>query len=344
MGEKYPMAVATAPGRVVLEERRLPELGPGQVLIAVKACALCGSDLHIFKGKHPAAPLPVAVGHELAGEVAAVGKRVSRVQIGDRVAVEPVVVCDSCDFCLRGDYHLCQTISFQYRQGQGGLTTWFVADERWVHRLPPGLPFEQGALIEPLAVAVHAVGRSGLQLGQRAAIFGDGPIGLLLQLVARQVSQGDVYMVGIQEHRLRRAREWGAAAVIDNLQEDALQRLDDLTAGLGVDVAFEAVGLEQTLVQTLRSLAKGGTGVVVGIFEQPEASLPGNLFIQRELALVGSQGYRRDFQRAIKLVESRSVALGPLISHIFPLDEVQDAFECLLDPANQAVKVVVQTG
>jgi 2-desacetyl-2-hydroxyethyl bacteriochlorophyllide A dehydrogenase len=343
MAQKYPMAVVTAPGQVALEERSLPGLGSQQVLIDVKACALCGSDLHIFKGKHPAAPLPVAVGHEIAGEVAAVGAQVMRLRVGDRVAVEPVVVCGACHFCLRGDYHLCQNISFQYRQGQGGLTTHFIAEERWVHRLPPGLPFEQGALIEPLAVAVHAVGRSGLRLGDRTAVFGDGPIGLLLQLVAGRVSQGEVYVIGIQEHRLARARDWGAAAVIDNLREEALERLDELTGGLGVQVAFEAVGLQTTLVQTLRSLSKGGTGVLVGIFEEPEVSLPANLFIQKEIALIGSQGYRWDFQRAIKLVKSGALPLEEMITHVFPLGSVQEAFECLLDPGNRAVKVVVKT-
>ena len=156
----------------------LPSLGPTDVLIQVKAVTICGSDLHIFKGKHPAVQLPIPVGHEIAGQIVEIGGAVTGVAVGDRVAVEPVLVCDACLFCARGDYHLCSNISFQYRRGQGGFTPWFIADQRWVHRLPDHASWLDGALLEPLAVCVHAVRRANVAFGDQAAIFGDGAIGL----------------------------------------------------------------------------------------------------------------------------------------------------------------------
>ena len=165
----YPMGIISAPGKVEFQQRNLPELGSNEVLIKVRAAAICGSDLHIFKGNHPFAALPVAVGHEIAGQVLETGQEVKEVKEGDRVAVEPIIVDGDCDFCRRGDYHLCENISFQYRQGQGGFTQFFIADEKWLHKLPKFLPYEQGALLEPLSVAVHAVKKAQLKIADRKA-------------------------------------------------------------------------------------------------------------------------------------------------------------------------------
>ena len=345
MVETRPMAIVTGPGTVELQERTLPTLGPHDVRIRVKAVTICGSDLHIFKGRHPAAPLPVPVGHEIAGEVSAVGDEVTRVRPGDRVAVEPVIACGTCHFCRRGTYHLCTSISFQYRVGQGGLTPAFVAPERWVHPLPPTLSFAAGALIEPLAVAVHAVGKAQVGLGQRSAIFGDGAIGQLLLMVARAAGSSETYLAGVNDFRLEKALELGATAVFDNRkadrQADTVSQIVARTGGLGVDRAFEAVGIAQTLQQSLQVLQKGGTAVLVGLFEDPEVTLPANIFVQKEIALVGSQGYCWDFQRALELVAAGQIDLEALITHHFSLSEVQEAFDLLLAPKSQALKVVI---
>jgi len=340
--ENYPMAKITAPGKVEFVDRRLPELGVKDVLIRVKACAICGGDLHIFRGKHPSAPLPVAIGHEVSGQVIKTGAGVTRIQGGDRVAVEPVITCGACHFCLRGQYHLCANISFQYRVGQGGFAPYFVVDENWAHILPEHRSYEQGALLEPLSVAVHAVRRAGLELGMTGAIFGDGAIGLLTLLVAKYSGGGKTFVTGIQEHRLRKAKQLGAQVVINNLEQDAVACILDGTTGMGVDRSFEAVGIETTLVQSLKVLKKGGTAVLLGIFEDPEVRLPANLFIQKEITLSGSQGYNWDFQRALKLAADKSFPLGELITHTLPLERLQDSFDLLLDEKNEAIKVVIQ--
>lgn len=341
MPKTYPMAFITAPGKVEFRKRTLPDLAPHDVLIQVRASAICGSDLHLFKGRHPFAPLPVAAGHEIAGQVLKVGPQVTLVEPGERVAVEPVIVCGECHFCRIGEYHRCLNISFQYRQGQGGFTPYFIANEQWVHKLPASLSYSEGALLEPLSVAVHAVGRAGFQPGASSAIFGDGAIGLFILLVTRHTGGGETLVAGIQPHRLELAQQLGASAVINSLEEDPLPHILQATSGMGVDRAYEAVGIETTLTQALESLRKGGIAVLVGIFEQPLVSIPANLFVQKEIRLAGSQGYCWDFQRAIRLVEQQNLRYDKMITHTLPLESLQEGFELLQDPANRAVKVVL---
>ncbi|MGD8753570.1 MAG: alcohol dehydrogenase catalytic domain-containing protein, partial [Anaerolineales bacterium] len=313
MSSTRPMAFVTKAGAIDFRERPIPELGAHDVRISVQAVTLCGSDLHIFKGKHPAAPLPVPVGHEIAGRVERIGAEVSQVQPGDRVAVEPVIACGECRFCQRGQYHLCLAISFQYRQGQGGLTPTFIAPERWVHPLPNGISYAEGALLEPLSVAVHAVEKAALGLGDSVAIFGDGAIGLLLLQVAKATGAGSIFLVGINPHRLELASRLGADVTLNNLENDPIAVILERTGRLGVARSFEAVGLEETLIQSLEALQKGGQAVLLGLFEQPTTRLPANIFVQKEITLTGSQGYNWDFQTAIKLVEQDRVDLKSLI-------------------------------
>ena len=341
MKNAFPMAIVTAPGKIEFEDRTLPDLGDHDVLLKVRATTICGGDLHIFKGKHPAAPLPVAIGHEVAGKVIEVGADVSQVQVGDRVAVEPVIACGACHFCRRGAYHLCTQISFQYRAGQGGFTPYFVAHENWVHRLPPHLSYSEGALLEPLSVALHAVTKAGPRFGQSSAIFGAGAIGLLILLLTRSAGGGQTFVIDIQEFRLCKARELGASAVFNNLDGDAVIEILDCTGQRGVDISFEAVGLEVTLLQCLRALRKGGTAVLVGLFEDPTFTLPANIFVQKEITLTGSQGYNWDFQAAIQLLEQGRLDLAPLVTHEFPLADIQQAFDLLMDPQAEAIKVAI---
>jgi 2-desacetyl-2-hydroxyethyl bacteriochlorophyllide A dehydrogenase len=337
MVKTYPMAFVTAPGKIEFREHRLPKLLPQDVLIRVKATAICGSDLHIFKGRHPSVALPVAIGHELSGEVLSTGGKVSRVKEGDRVVIEPVIVCGRCHFCRRGQYSLCRDISFQYRKGQGGFAPYFVAEETWVHLLPPNISFEEGALVEPLSVAIHAVTKANLQMGQSVAIFGAGAIGLLVLILSRLSGAGEVFVMDVQKHRLSKAKELGASEVFDNAQGDVVEKILERTNQLGVDRSFEAVGLQGTLVQSLQVLKKGGSSVLVGIFE-----IPANIFIQREISLNGSQGYCWDFQRALKMLEGKKIKLRKIISHVFFIDSLQEAFELLTAPRSKAIKIVIQ--
>ena len=342
MEEKYPMAIVTAPGKIEVQEKKLPEMGDLDVKIAIKATSICGSDLHIFKGLHPAAPLPMAVGHEISGEVVDVGKRVTNLNIGDGVAVEPVINCDICHYCVRGLYHLCTDISFQYRVGQGGITPYIVVPEKYAHKIPEGLSFEEGALIEPLSVALHAVKKANLQIGQRVAIFGAGAVGLIIHLLCKQ-SGVSTFLVDVNKFRLNKAKDLGATGIFNNIEGKTVEKIINLTEGLGVDVSFEAVGLEVTLVQALQVLKKGGLAILLGLFEQEKLNLPANIFVQKEIGLQGTQGYNWDFQDGIKLLEQGNFILKSLITHEFSFNDAQEAFDLLNDPKNEAIKIVLKS-
>jgi len=341
MNRTRPMAFVTQPGKIEIRERPIPTLGEFDVLIKVRASTICGSDLHIFKGKHPFVSLPIPVGHEVAGEVAEVGRSVTKVRPGDKVSVEPVLICGHCHYCQQGNYQLCANFSFQYRQGQGGLTTDFIAPERWVHVLPENLPYKLGALIEPLAVAVHAVGLANLKIGDNVAIFGAGAIGLFILQVLRGAGAGKVFISDIRDFRLDLALELGATEVINVKKTDVVKQILQQTEGMGVKKAFEAVGLESTLIQSLQSIQKGGQVILVGLFEAESICIPANLFVQKEISLTGSQGYHWDFQRAIELVRVGNLELEKMITHQFTLDQIQNAFETLVDEGQNAVKVVI---
>ena len=340
MNTTYPMAMVTSPGKVEFRERSLPEMGPKDVLVQVKAAAICGSDLHIFKGLHPSATPPVSIGHEAAGQIIATGKEVTRHRNGNRVTIEPILTCGECEYCRRGDYHLCTNVSFQYRKGQGAFAPYFVASEDRVFELPEDLSYAEGALIEPLAVALHAVKKSGLRVGQACAVFGAGAIGQLTTMLATRLTGGPVFVSDVNPFRLRKAAGTGAR-VINSLEANPVEVIFEETRQMGVDRSFEAVGLEVTLLQALKALRKGGTATLIGIFEKPEVALPINMFVQREISLTASQGYCWDFQDSIVLLRNKALDLGSLITHRLELGDLQKGFEILLDPKSNSMKVVV---
>ena len=341
MSQTYPMAVVKTPGKVEFENRSVPEPIAGQVLIKTKAVSICGSDVHTFNGKHPFAPLPAALGHELSGKIIRIGDHVNRLKSGDRVVLEPVISCGHCDFCQKGDYNLCVDISFHHRQGQGAFIPYFVAEENRVFKLPDNTTFEEGALVEPLAVAVHAVKKAGIILGDRVAVFGAGAIGLMILVLARLQGAVAVYAVDVQSSRLEKAGDFGAAGVFNNAGGTAVEEIVHCTEGLGVDVSFEAVGCQATLVQALQVLKKGGHAVVAGLNSQPDAIIPSNIFVQKEISLSGTQGYCRDFQTALSLLENGDVDLSRFVTHTLPFDSLQEGFDLLTQPDNDALKVVI---
>ncbi|QRN83755.1 alcohol dehydrogenase catalytic domain-containing protein [Chloroflexota bacterium] len=340
--QTYPMAIITEPGKVAFEDHPMNNLLPDEVRIKVKYAAICGSDLHLYKGLHPSVSLPSAVGHELSGVVIEKGSEVTNLQVGDRVTVEPVIACGKCHFCLRGQYHLCQDVSFHYRRGQGAFGEYFIAPARYVFRLPDSVSLETGALVEPLSVALHAVNKCEMHLGQSTAVFGAGAIGLLVVMLASRRTQGQTFSIDINQFRLDKALEIGATMAINNLEENSVETILNQTERLGVDFSFEAAGFAQTLEQTLQSVRKGGLSTLIGIFEDPFPKVPINLFIQKEITLSGSQGYNWDFQDALTILDQNKLSLETLVTHRFPLEKVQDAFSLLTQRGNQAIKVLIE--
>ena len=329
-----------APMKVDFLHRTLHDPAPGEVLIRIRASAICGSDLHIFKGRHPSAPLPVTIGHEMAGDVAAVGEGVTRVAVGDRVTVEPCVVCGQCDACRHGDYGYCEHITFTYRNGDGAMADYILIKEPYVYRLPDFLTYETGSLIEPLSVATHAVRRADVRLGETVLVIGAGAIGMLIAAVCRRSGAGEVIIADHSDQRLAVAKELGATITVNSCREDLEQAVARMTGGKGVDKSFECVGLEATFLQAMMTLRRSGTATIVGIFEHPDIRIPASRFVTHEIKVQGAQGYCWDFPIALKL--ARDIDLNRLVTHTFPLNDLQKALETCLDRTAGSIKVILK--
>jgi len=330
------------PGKVDFISREVPQPGPGQVLIKIVSSSVCGSDLHIFKGKHPSAALPVTIGHEFAGDVIAIGGGVHAFSVGDRVTVEPVIVCGKCEQCRHGNYGYCENISFTYRNGDGAMADYITVLEPYVYKLPDYLSYDAGALIEPFAVATHAVRRADIRLGEKVLVIGSGAIGILIAALCRRDGASEVAVVDFSPVRLKKALEMGATTAI-NPREDGVtveEAVQKLTGGAGMDKTFECVGMEETFIQAMMTLKKNGLATIVGIFEEQMIKIPVTRFITHEIRVQGSQGYCWDFPVALEM--SKEIKLEKLITHKFKLDELQQALETCLDRQSGAIKAIVK--
>lgn len=327
------------PGKVDFLLRTVEEPKANQVVIKIVSSAICGSDLHIFKGKHPSAPLPVTIGHEFAGEVVAVGSKVSKVKIGDRVTVEPVIICGKCHACRTGNYGYCENISFTYRVGDGAMADYITVEEPYVYKLPEHLSYSAGALIEPLAVAVHAVRRADIKLGEKVLVIGAGAIGILVAALCRRRGAAEVAIADFSQKRLNIALELGATMAINPSKQNVYDVVSKITDGVGMDKTFECVGLEATFNQAMMALRKNGLATIVGIFENPNITIPATRFITHEIRVQGSQGYCWDFPIALEM--SKEIDLEKLITHTFKLEDLQQALETCLDRDSGALKVII---
>lgn len=334
--------IVESPGKIGYKAVTLAEPGPREVLIETRVCGICGSDLHIFKGRHPAAPLPAGVGHEFSGVVRRVGSAVTRVRPGQRVCVNPLLSCGRCPACRRGTPQRCERMTFIHRAGGSGFAEFVLRDEDWVYPLPASLSFEEGTMIETLSVALHAVNQAPLAAGSRVAVFGVGPVGLLVLQVARITGAGQAFVVDLQDHRLEMARRLGADVAINGRRDDPVAAIREATEGLGVDAAFECVGHDEPLRNALAALRRGGTCVAVGIYEEPRVTLDMMQIVGRELRLVGMVGYAYEFEEALRLAASRRVDLKPLISRVVSPGKLQEAFDLLVSPDGREFKVLVK--
>ena len=337
----YRMAFIPEPGKIEYRDIPIREPAAKEVVVKVKAVAICGSDLHLFKGKHPSATLPAAVGHELSGEVVSCGSGVTRFKEGDRVTVEPVIACGVCHFCSRGQYNLCERISFQYRQGQGAFADYFYAPEYRVYKLPDNVSFQEGALVEPCSVALHAVKTSDIKIGQTSAVIGAGAIGILVSKIVGNLTGVKPFVTDLNAFRGKRAIEMGSFDTSEWARDEFTDRVISLTDNLGVHAVFEAVGVEATLNQAMQIVRKGGKIMLLGIFEDPTPKIAANLFVQKEISITGSQGYAWDFQDAIDMISSGLVEVQMLITSQLPFSKLQYGFDSLMLPGNEQIKVVI---
>lgn len=336
-----------------VEQVAEPTVGPGQVGVRVEWCGICGTDLHEFLegpifapaagSPHPLTgeSVPVTLGHEFAGVVDEVGDGVTHVAVGDRVVVEPYLTCGTCPPCRAGRYNVCQTLGFiGLSGGGGGFSERVVAAGPRVFGLGD-LSTEIGALVEPLAVAYHAVRLSKAGPGSTAAVFGSGPIGLVTTAALRAAGVEQVIVVEPAAARKAMAPGAGATTVVDPTGSDVLEAVRDLTGGAGVDVAFECAGIDGVLANAIRTAKAGGLVVNVAIWGHP-ATVAMNDLVFNEVAVLGSLAYCDDHEATIRLLQDGKVDAEQFITgRIGVEDIVEGGFRELVENKDENVKILV---
>jgi L-iditol 2-dehydrogenase len=337
---KMKQAIMTAPGQIEIHETHAPAPGPGEVLLRIQRIGICGSDVHVYHGKHPYTSYPVVQGHEFSAVLEATGEGVTGLTPGAKVTSMPQIVCGECAPCRRGDYHICDKLKVQGFQAPGCAQELWVTSAETIVPLPDTFSFEQGALVEPVSVAVHAVSRAGKLAGRRVAVLGAGPIGNLAAQVAR-CEGAKVLITDLSAYRLEIAQECGLRAT-SNAREETLGQASERVFGKdGFDVAFECVGVEPTITAAVATIQKGGTLVIVGVFgEKPRVDM--GLVQDRELNMHGTLMYKsRDYQRAVELIASGGIISEPLMSKHFTMDDYIEAYRFIDQQGDKTMKVFI---
>ena len=333
-------ATMTHPGKIEIHEVPAPVPGPGEVLLRIQRIGVCGSDIHVYHGKHPLTSYPVVQGHEFSAVLEAVGPGVSGLTPGMKVTSMPQIVCGECAPCRRGDYHICDKLKVQGFQAPGCAQELWVTSADMIVPLPEAFTFEQGALVEPASVAVHAVARAGKLAGRRAVVLGAGTIGNLVAQTAR-AEGAQVLITDLSDYRLGVARQCGLAATSNAKEEDLAQAAQRVFGKAGFDVAFECVGVEPTITAAVANIQKGGTLIVVGVFgDKPRLDLA--TVQDRELNLRGTLMYQRpDYQRAVELIASGGIITEPLVSKHFSMNDYIEAYRFIEKFGDKSMKVVI---
>ena len=332
-----------------LEIADLPEpaTGPGDVQIRVAACGICGSDVHGYDGSSGRRIPPIVMGHEAAGRIAALGENVTELAKGDRVTFDSTVYCGACPPCLRGNINLCDNRQVlgvscgDYRRA-GAFAEYVVVPARIVHRLPDQLSYTEAAMLEAVAVALHAVAVTQVPADSTALVIGAGMIGLLILQALRTTGRSRVFVADLDESRLKMATELGATAVLSS-KTDLVAQVMKLTDGAGVDVVLEAVGRNETVSAAIDCVRKGGTVTLVGNIS-PEVTLPLQKVVSRQIRLQGSCASAGEYPQAIELVASEAIRVKPLITAVAPLDQGPAWFERLHAGEPNLLKVVLTPG
>lgn len=333
-----------------VEQTEIPVAGKKQVKIEVQFTGICGSDLHEYTHGPMLIPFDkpyplnghqgvTTLGHEFSGIVSEVGEGVTNVKPGDRVVVEPLFKNPESPFIANGEYNLSEPLGFVGLTSNGGFAKYTVVEDYMVHKIPDTMSFEQGALVEPAAVAVYAVLQSGLKLGDSCVIFGAGPIGLLCVQAAIAAGSPNVIVVDVADKRLEKAKEVGATHIINGKSEDIPAQIKKLTNG-GADVFLDAAGVQATYDNGIKSLRNGGTAVLVALFGKPVTH---DAFDQvvREITVKGIIAYRNIFPQVIQLIDSGRMPVEKLVTQKIKLDNiVADGFEALVSNPSQ-VKILV---
>ncbi len=339
-------ALLTAIRTIELQETPEPEItAPLDVKLRVLTVGVCGSDMHYYREGRigdQVVEFPWALGHELSAIVEQIGDEVTRVKVGDMVAVDPLVWCGECDQCNIGRVYTCRDQVFMGCPGQlgGAVTEYVVLPEACCFRVPDGMTPDQTAMVEPLSIAIWAVKLAGDVAGKSIAILGSGPIGLSVMMVLKAAGAGKVYMTDIRDYRCELATRLGADWVGNPESSDIVQAIS-AAQSFGVDIAFECAGEQSTIDQAAELIAPAGQIVLVGITELDRLSFDMNLMRRKEIRIQNVRRQSHCVDEAIEMIQGKAVDVDGLISHHFPIEQSADAFEMVADYTDNVVKAMI---
>ena len=333
--------VMTAPGEIVFRNIPVSPVKDNQVKIKMMCIGICGSDIHVYHGKHPFTKYPVTQGHEVSGEVVEIGKNVTKVHIGQKVTIEPQVVCGECHPCRHRKYNLCEKLKVMGFQTTGCASEFFVVDDEKVTPLPDDMSYEFGAMIEPLAVAVHGVKQMGNVKGLKVCVIGAGPIGNLVAQTAKGMGAEKVMITDVSDLRLSIAKECGVDVCVNTIKEDFNDAMIGAFGPDKADVIYDCAGNNTTMGQAIAHARKGSVIVLVAVFAGM-ATIDLAVANDHELDIKSTMMYRHeDYVDAIKLVGDGYVNLQPLVTKKFSFDKYNDAYKFIDEHREETMKVII---
>ena len=332
--------------RFAVEDFAVPELQPGEVLVRVRACGICGSDVHGMDGSSGRRIPPIVMGHEAAGEIAKIGSGVTGWKTGDRVTFDSTVYCGDCWFCRRGKINLCENrrvlgVSCAEYRRHGAFAEYVAVPQRILYRLPDNLSFDQAAMVEAVSVAVHAIKRTPLAENASASVVGAGMIGLLVVQALRVAGCKQIIAIDLDESRLALAAKFGATQIFKAADSTVPEKIRALTDGRGADAAFEVVGLPQTVKTAIDCVRKGGSVTLVGNLK-PQVDLPLQAVVTRELSLIGTCASAGEYPACLDLIAGGQINVTGFISATAPLEEGAQWFERLYAGEKGLMKVLLK--
>lgn len=323
----------------------IPVPKDNEALIKVYCIGICGSDVHYYEhgriGRYVVKE-PIILGHELAGEVVEVGKQVSNIAVGDRVAVEPGVTCGQCDYCKSGRYNLCPDVVFLATPPvNGAWAEYIVMPSDYLFKLPDSMSYEEGAMLEPLSVGFHAMMRGKVQPFDRVLITSLGPIGLLAGQAAKLFGVSEIYGTDLVPFRRQLAMEMGFTAALDPVKENVGQRLNELTNGFGVTLVVESSGNARAMADTIKWVRRGGRIVFVGLPADSAIPMDMGQFIDGEIDAYGVFRYANTYPAAIQALQHSSLDIEKIVTHRFALTDTQEALEVARKEKDTSIKVMI---
>jgi len=334
-------AIMTEPGKIEFRQIEKPKISADQILMQTKRIGVCGSDIHVFHGLHPYTSYPIVQGHEVSGIVAAVGANVDGFSVGDKITFTPQVTCGACYPCQHGMYHICETLKVMGFQTDGSGQEYFPLPAWNAIKLPDDFSLDHAALIEPIAVAVHALKRGGDVQGKKVLVLGAGTIGNLTAQTAKALGAESVMITDVNEYKLAKATACGIDFVINTAEDDLGQAIAAHFGPAKADMILECVGVQPTVDQAIENARKGTTIVIVGVFgEKPTIDL--GLVQDRELSLVGTLMYQKaDFEKGVELISTGKMCLDDLVTHRFKFEQYLEAYHTIEGSNGEYMKVMI---